>query len=302
LAAWTVSGRAGRRRVRRAIGATVVVILCEVSGPAAAGEASSAATLRFSLHAEPVATTDIASLRRTIASRRVRVFEPYESREVVFDALPFDAVLDAVYARAWRDQEELLFTCRDGYQPTVPVRRVLDHKAWLAFDRVDEDGFSILKLESGSRRRVDLSPVYLIWENLDDPRMREEGDYGWPYQLVGVDVIRPRDRFPHTAPPRGASRAAVEGYAAFRVHCSRCHTINGGGGAIGPELNYPVNPVEYWKGEWLRRWIDDPREIRPATRMPPFNPVLPERMRVIDNIIAYLEAMSTAKVDPANVP
>jgi mono/diheme cytochrome c family protein len=269
---------------------------------AGAGVGASAPKLSFSLHGEPVGSVDIAALRRRVPPRRVRVFEPYEGREVTFEALALDAVLDAVYENDWRTQQELLFTCSDGYQPTLPVQRVLNHKAWLAFDRTDEEGFSILKLESGSHRRVDLSPFYLIWENLDDEQVREEGDYGWPYQLVGVDLIRTRDRFPNTAPPKGASRAAVVGYAAFRVHCSRCHKINGAGGSIGPELNYPVNPVEYWKGEWLRKWLDDPSKIRLGARMPRLNPALPDRALIIDNIIAYLHAMSAAKVEPPDVP
>lgn len=265
---------------------------------------SDSSQLSFSLHSKPVASVDIATLRRSVTPRRIRVFEPYEGREVAFDALAFDAVLDAVYGNDWRTQQELvfLFTCEDGYQPTLPVQRVLDHQAWLAFDRADEEGFSIHKLESGSQRRIDLSPFYLIWENLDDKQMRDEGDYGWPYQLVGVDLIEARERFPNTAPPKGASAAAVLGYAAFRVHCGRCHRINGAGGTIGPELNYPVSPVEYWKGEWLRKWIDDPSKIRPEARMPRLNPALPDRMQTIDNIIAYLQAMSNAKVEPPNVP
>jgi mono/diheme cytochrome c family protein len=256
---------------------------------------AAAPPLRFAFLNTPVASEDVVGLRQLVSPDRIRVFEPYEGREISFDAIPLAAVLDAIYSETWRTQQELLFTCSDGYQPTVPIQRVLEHKAWLAFDRADEEGFSITKLESGRRRRIDLAPFYLIWENLDDAQVRLEGDYGWPYQLVGIDVIRTRDRFPDTAPSEGAPNRVLAGYASFRVHCSRCHAINGEGGSIGPDLNVPVNPVDYRERAWLRRWIDDPAAIRPESRMPRMNPALLDRAETIENIIAYLEAMSERK-------
>ncbi len=279
-------------------GARALLLLSAVGialGVVSSSPGDEARGLSFALHSEPVATRDVDELRQAHEVRTIRVYEPYEEREVSFEAVAFDAVLDAIYSSDWRTQEELLFTCSDGYQPTVPVGRVLEHKAWLAFDRADEDGFSILKLESGSLRRVTLSPFYLIWENLDDPQVRQEGDYGWPYQLVGVDLIRTRDRFPKMVPPEGASRDALAGFAAFRMYCSRCHAINGEGGAIGPELNYPLSPVEYRESAWLRRWIDDPSQILATSRMPRLNPGLADRDQTISNILAYLEAMSKTK-------
>ena len=80
--------------------------------------------------------------------------EPYEERDVVFEAFPFADVLDLVYSPSWRSEEEILFTCSDGYQPTLPVQRVVDHQAWLAFDRADAAGFTIEKFESGARGKA----------------------------------------------------------------------------------------------------------------------------------------------------
>jgi len=270
-------------------------LLLALSSPAAAEEAL---RLRFALHSQPIAAVELASLRKSLPSRSVRVFEPYEQREVTFEALGFGALLDAIYPGLWRDQEELLFTCSDGYQPTLPVQRVLEHRAWLAFDRSDEPGFTIHKHESGETKRIGLAPFYLIWENLDDAQLLSEGDYGWPYQLVAIDVIRTRDHFAEMAPPESAPRNVLDGFAAFRVHCSRCHTINGQGGSIGPELNGPVPSVESRSRGWLERRIDDPSLVMEKARMPRLNPQLPERERVIDDLLAYLEAMAQAKPSP----
>ena len=261
--------------------------------PGAASRAE-AGELAFALHSEPLASRSLDALQRAVAPATVRVFEPYEASEVEFRALPFDQVLDAIYTPSWRDEEELLFTCSDGYQPTVPVQRALAHRAWLAFERVDQEGFTIRKRESGSLKQVALGPFYLIWENLDDAEVRQEADYGWPYQLVGVDLIRRSDRFPKMAPPEGAPAEVLAGFAAFRVHCSKCHKLNGEGGAIGPELG-AAGGGAHRDRSWLRDWIEDPSRIRPGSRMPPLNPALPDRARTVAEILSYLEAMRAAR-------
>lgn len=255
-------------------------------------------SIQFSLRGEPIASHDLAGLQAKISTQKARVFEPYEARETSFLGLPFDAVLDAVYGPSWRQEEEVLFTCSDGYQPSIPVQRLDDHRAWLAFDRPGDQGFSILKVESGRRQRIELAPYYLVWENLQDNEVRLAGDYGWPYQLIAIDLIRAQDRYPHMTPLEETSEDVLAGFAAFRVHCSRCHAINGEGGSIGPDLNIPKSPVEYRSVEWLTRWIDDPASIRPETRMPRFNPALAERKQVIEQIIQYMGAISKTKVFP----
>ncbi len=267
-----------------------------LAGHATPGSALEAvAALDFALRSEPVAHRNLEWLRGVLTAQQVEVLDPYEGRRVTFDAFRFDQVLDAVYGDGWREEEELLFRCRDGYEPSVPVKRVLDHAGWLAFDRTDATEFTIRKRESGQHKSIDLAPFYLVWANLEDPELRADGDYGWPYQLVGIDLIRARERFPKMAPPAASPQNVMAGFTAFRSHCSRCHAINREGGSIGPELNDPINPIEVREREWLQRWIDDPGRILPTARMPRLNPALEGRDQVIDEILAYLEAMSEAR-------
>ena len=257
---------------------------------AASGRADDTA-LAFRRHGESVATRSVAELKQVAPARSVRIFEPYEQRELSFVALRFDRVLDAVYGAGWRNEEEILFTCRDGYQPSVPVARVLAHAAWLAVAR-EGAPFSLQKRESGRVQDVSLAPFYLIWENLADAQVRAEGDYAWPYQLVGVELIRSRDRFPHMAPPADAPAQVRAGFNAFRIHCSRCHRLNGEGGTIGPELNRAESPAGHRDAAWLRDWIDDPSRISPTTRMERLNPSVPDRDALIASIIAYLQVIA----------
>jgi mono/diheme cytochrome c family protein len=277
-------------------------------GPAPDGKSADVATapaeppgaraLDFLVESKPVKSLTVEEMKKNVEPLRLEVFEPYERANVVFTALPLERVLDEAYGRSWRTHEAILFRCRDGYEPTIPVRRVLDHRAFLAIDRPGDVGFTILKDEEGTRRRIALSPFYVIWENLDNARVRTEGDYGWPYQVVRIDLVSFRSRFQDMAPPANSAPKVLAGFDAFIAHCSKCHTINGHGGAIGPELNYPANPTEYMTDQWLRKWIDDPTLMRVAPRMPPLNADLPDRARIIDEIVAYLGAMASHKVEP----
>jgi mono/diheme cytochrome c family protein len=272
--------------------ASCLLLLWLAASPCA--HAESPAQLEFARRSEPVATRDLAWLRGAVPARAVRVYDPYEQREVEFEAFAFDAVLDAVYGREWREEEEVLFRCRDGYQPTVPVARILAHPARLAFARRDRADFTLRKQESGELKQIELAPFYLVWDNVDNPTLRADGDYGWPYQLVAVNLIRARDHFPKMAPPASSPPAVQAGFGAFRVHCSRCHTVNGEGGKVGPELNGAVPAAQLRAGDWLRQWIDDPGRMLPTARMPRLNPDLPQRERVIDDIIRYLQTMAAA--------
>lgn len=269
-----------------------------VEGQTAPTGDPAARSLAFLIESKPAKSLTVEELKTKLTPLRVEVFEPYEQSNVEFTAIPLEGVLDEAYGPSWRTHEAILFSCRDGYEPTIPVRRVLDHRAFLAIDRPGDVGFTILKDEQGTRRRIALRPFYVIWENLDNVRVRTEGDYGWPYQVVRIDLVSFRSRFQEMAPPPSSSATVLAGFDAFIAHCSKCHTINGHGGAIGPELNYPANPTEYMTDEWLRKWIDDPTLMRVAPRMPALNPDLPDRARIIDEILAYLGAMASHKIEP----
>lgn len=274
--------------LRRAVLAFAILAAPFAASTAAGGDED----LRFQRHGEAVATKSRTALEALSRPRAVRVFEPYELRPVAFEAISLPKLLDAVYGPSWRKEEEILFTCRDGYQPTVPVKRVLDHDAWLAFAREDQDAFAIQKKESGELKTIELGPYYVVWENLEDERIRLESDYGWPYQVVAIDLIDSRARFPAIAPPEGASDSVLRGFDAYRIHCSKCHRLNGEGGTIGPELNPAPGSGDYYERSFLRTWIEEPDRVRKGTRMPPLNPSLPNRAKVVDDIIDYLFAMA----------
>ncbi len=274
---------------RRASALAIAVVLV-------AGAARGADELDF--RGAPKTGWSRAELAKLVPAQQVRVWDPYELREIELEAFPMNAVLDATFGARWRERDEILMTCKDGFQPSVPVQRFLKHRAWLAFRRIDQRDFELLEHDVTPPVRVNLSPYYLVWANLDDPQVRAEGDLGWPYQLVAVEPVDFQAHFPKLAPPAGAGEPVRQGFLAFRSYCLPCHTVNGEGGRVGPELNYPMNVTEYWHAPALRRWILDPRSVRSRAAMPSIAPGLADREGMVDTVITYLEAMATKKVAP----
>lgn len=243
-----------------------------------------------------LARLDAVTLAQKLSPRRLAVYEPIEHKVVEFEGFDAREVLDLAYGPTWRTSEELLMTCLDGYQPSVPAQRFLDHTALLAYKRLDQpQQFTVAKPDGKGTKTIDLGPWYLVWENQRDTVVRADLDYGWPYQLVAFEPVRFLDRFPRLAPGANVSPAAQRGFLAWRMHCQKCHMLNGEGGEIGPELNRPMNVTEYWQPKPLRQWVLDPTSVRVPNRMPPLNPGLPNREAVVEDLIAYLTAMKDQK-------
>lgn len=255
-----------------------------------------AQTLTFKDRGVVVKTLSLEQLAALSAPRTLTVFEPHEDANRSYTGFPMAAVLDGVYGTRWKEAEELLVTCADGYQPSVSIEKL---KRWTSVLATKHGDGSRFTMKNGHQNEtVELGPYYLIWDNLKEPALRAEGGTDWPYQVVGIELIDFASRFPKLAPPKDASESAKRGFLAFRRSCMTCHTINGEGGAKAVELNYPVNVTEYFREEWLSRWIDAPSSIRFNTTMPGLDPSLPGRANVIGDLLAYLKAMKGRKVDP----
>ena len=278
-----------------ALGFTVAMLL--LGAPFARAEAE----LAFKSHGKAVKTLPRADVEKLLPPAEVTTFEFLEAKENRYRAIPFAALLTKIYGEAWKKEEEILFTCADGYQPSVPVAKVLKFGGLLAVARTDQDKFSLVNhLENN--KQVDLGPYYLVWDNLKFPELKDEGATDQPYQVVGVDLIKFSDRFPALAPHGDASVAAKRGFLVFRRSCLSCHVINGEGGAKAAlELNYPVSITEYWQEKYLGAWIENPKSVRYGTTMPPIQIAAKDRKEAVADVIAYLKAMAKNKVAPKAV-
>ena len=106
----------------------------------------------------------------------------------------------------------------------------------------------------------------------------------WP--LLAVDPA-----LPATDPVRS-------GQNLFITQCLACHRLNHAGSAdTGPDLNVPMNPVDYFQPVALHRYIRNPASVRdwPRRTMPAF-PRDQLSDREIDLIVAYLAYVAHRKV------
>ncbi|MGE0006056.1 MAG: cytochrome c [Parvibaculaceae bacterium] len=254
------------------------------------------ATLRLSIHGKPVAQLSGAEIARKVPATRITVWEPHEDKNVTYEGFDAGKLFTAIYGERWKESDEVLFTCVDGYQPVLAMERFARHRAYLVYRRLDQETFTVQN-RFENRKDVPLAPFYLVWDNLRSQELRADGANGWPYQVTGVDLVTFADRFPGLSPPATASDQARKGFVAFRENCMACHTINGEGGSKAPELNYPVSVTEYLSPDWIRRWVMDPRAVRYNATMPGFA-AHPDAERLIDDVLAYLKTMARHKRKP----
>jgi mono/diheme cytochrome c family protein len=197
-------------------------------------------------------------------------------------APPADGVIEAV--------------THDGFIAQLPTERVLNTDArkavaWLAIESADQPWPPI------PRKDESAGPFYIVWNGAAAGTIRSEQ---WPYQMAKlISQPSPAVRWPALAvnaalPPTDPARA---GQALYIVQCLPCHKMNGGGASdVGPDLNLPQNPIEYFTPQGLHDVIRNPRAVRtwPALAMPAF---AADRLsdREIALLVAYLKHMAGRK-------
>jgi mono/diheme cytochrome c family protein len=183
----------------------------------------------------------------------------------------------------------------DGFIAQLPPDLVLNTDAgkaiaWLAIEPDDHPWPPIPGKDAGA------GPFYMVWTGAAVGTIRSEQ---WPYQMAKLlSQPSPVTRWPALAvnSALAPSDPARAGQALFVVQCLPCHKLNGVGAAdVGPDLNLPQNPTEYFTPQGLHDLIRNPRSVRawPAMGMPPFADSLSDRE--IRLIVDYLKHMAGRK-------
>ncbi|WP_166359164.1 cytochrome c [Pseudomonas akapageensis] len=206
-----------------------------------------------------------------------------------YRAVPVSALLEGVSA-----QDHLQAVATDGFAAEMPAAPLLSNgpaRAWLA---VEDPAHPWPALGKG---KASAGPFYLVWTN---PQAGHISPEQWPYNVASIRRLAPvAERFPAMRPDSqlAADDPVNLGFALFQKNCMACHRLNGAGDAqMGPDLNIPYNPTEYFGGEFLRRYIRDPQSLRqwPQAKMPGFDQVvLPDAE--LDKLIGYLQHMAGRK-------
>jgi len=216
--------------------------------------------------------------------------DPVFFKAKTYQAVPLRGLLEKFTAIAKLNPKatQIIFECEDGYNPSMPLAKVLAKNAYLAISDADApQGTEWTKaVKAGHIMKV--APFYVVYTDV----AANDHAYKWPYNLVrirlapvseGLEALFPKDE------------SLAKGYDLFRVNCLTCHAINGVGGTMGPELNYPKNITEYWQAGQLKAFIKNPASYRHNCKMPAVTH-LPDRE--LDEIIRYVTYMKDFKTAP----
>lgn len=179
----------------------------------------------------------------------------------------------------------IVFECIDGYKPEMSLELFLKTNPFLAFKDVDAPKGSNWEKIIKNGNEMNADPFYLVYTSA--PEDNEE--YKWPYNVIkfrlesknkNIEALQPKD-----------NEEAMKGFTLYQKHCITCHAINGIGGEMGPELNYPKSVTEYWKETELVDYIVDPASFRNKVKMPK----LGITKKQSQEIVSYLKYMSNNK-------
>ena len=232
---------------------------------------------------ELLARTDVVEITtsRDVAYRTPRTYRAVALAKLLEGiAIPPDAVVEAA--------------AQDGFVTQIPRDLVYANDgivAYMAIEVADTPWPPIPGKDKSA------GPFYIVWlgdQASSVPIMK------WPYQVISLSVQdAPAKRWPLLAvdPMLPALHPARDGQTIFVNKCLTCHTMNRAGSAsVGPDLNLPMNPTEYFTDAGLRALIRDSRSVRvwPEQRMPSFaeENLSDEELGLI---LAYLTHMADRK-------
>lgn len=180
---------------------------------------------------------------------------------------------------------KIIFECRDGYKPEMPLELFLKANPYLAFQ--DSDAPQGAKWETivKNGNEMNAEPFYIVYTSVSEKDTR----YKWPYNLVKI-YLEPLNKSTLELYPL-KNRKLESGYTLFKNQCLTCHSINGIGGTMGPELNYPKSVTEYWKENELVDYVVNPSSFRTKVKMPTLGITKQQSQEIVD----YLKYMSENK-------
>jgi mono/diheme cytochrome c family protein len=220
----------------------------------------------------------------------------YPRQKMAYKALKMAALMKELGISGDRNMQ---FIALDGFTANIDAQLLLNtsEEGAIAYLAIEDPKDPWPPHRSGDGTA---GPFYLFWLH---PERSNIGREEWPYKFNRVVARDPVEKlYPEIVPAGSAPdhRVLEAGFRVFVKNCFTCHTLNGvGPGRMGPDLNYPMSPVEYFRDGVLRKYIRDPQSVRlhPRTAMGPFPPELISEEEM-DQLLAYLRYMSTRKKKP----
>ncbi|MEO1257787.1 MAG: cytochrome c [Bacteroidota bacterium] len=210
-------------------------------------------------------------------------FRPAMKKPVKYEGVPFLDILEGIYGKGVLDSlktgHAIELICKDGYYPQMLLSDVWKYSGYL----VDRMAGEPDKWPAISRQKY--APFYLVWEGEKNDR-----NVPWPYGLTSVRLVSLEKQKECLLPDAG--KTAEDGFYLFKKYCMKCHSINGKGGVMGPELNYPKNILAYWQEDQLSAFVKSPQSFRYNHQMKPVKRITETEMESIIDYFKYIETHS----------
>ncbi len=266
---------------------TIAPVVCALAVAACGGSRQAEPPASSPTRSDVVAHVELDPLPPSVSAlklRRVRVDDPVYRTSKDYEGYDIGEVVGAVFADAIAGaaDADVVFVCSDGYRATMPVTDVRDGGVLAVRDVGAPPEVRWQPLRQG-REYMLPAPYYLVWP----PASASGRDRPWPYRVVALELSRPAVRV------ETSDAAVAHGEDLFRRYCRTCHAVNLQGGALGPELNVPMNVTEYLDAAVLKRLIRDPATVRASSKMPA-SPQLADAD--VDALVSYLAFMKSRKI------
>ncbi len=244
--------------------------------------------------AEPALELDVGATQQHLTRSQLLANPAMRSIEVPADVayhrnMQYRAVPISALIHNLPPDGSVQFTATDGFVANIPAKVLLGAgQPWLAIEAADA-AWPPLKTSGPSA-----GPFYLVWLTPEKGAVSPEQ---WPYQIGKISLVPSLEsRYPQILPKTNLA-AEQRGMHVYIANCASCHRINGGGdAAVGPDLNRPYSPTEYFQEPFLRKLIRNPASVRNwgQRAMPGFSPDALSEAQV-DDLLAYLRQMAKQK-------
>jgi mono/diheme cytochrome c family protein len=216
-------------------------------------------------------------------------------RGMTYRAVPYAKLMPQV-----EQHVSVQFVASDGFVANISGKDLAGKgQAYLAIETTEQSWPAVNP--DNPHKSASAGPFYLVWLTPEAGNITNEQ---WPYQVAKISVaLTLPQRYPQIVPKLTSSttpaqvnqaKLAMKGMQVYTKNCAVCHTINGGGDAsIGPDLNLPFSPTEYFQEEYLRKLIRDPASVRrwKLAMMPGFDRrTIPDQD--LQNLLVYLTLMA----------